>query len=309
MMAEIGMWDAECKAFKDVMSIELLLAKTQDLSQKFEEWPHLQDKNLDILKWISEENPVSDHSNVRNKLGELYWNTVKWFLEPEDEEGNHYTWWKKSRSGCLWLKGPVGTGKSCLTSIFVEDLEDSLESDVVAFYYASKSQQTLSGTTTLAVLASLLSQLACSSNGIDMSDSIKTRYKEAITHGAKSPKITIGDCINIIPQVLHDRGPTFIVIDALDEYEKPNELLRHLRDILAQSEHVRIFMSSRMEVRVRDTFNNVVEISTASKEASEDIYNYILKELNRRDRRNPDVISIDMAERMVHLLTSFAQGM
>jgi hypothetical protein len=42
---------------------------------------------------------------------------------------------------------------------------------------------------------------------------------------------------------------------------------------------------------------------------SEDIKEYIRKELQRKERRNPKLITDELAERMVNILTQRAQGM
>ncbi|MCJ1393148.1 hypothetical protein MMC18_006020 [Xylographa bjoerkii] len=309
MIAEIDRRDAGCKAFQDVMSTGLLLVKIQELTEKFETWSNLQNENIKILRWISEDNPAIDHNNVRTKLGSRYFDTGKWLLNPEKGHENHYRRWKRTIKGCLWLKGSVGTGKSCLTSIVIEDLAESQDNDIVAFYYASRSQQTTSGTAILVILQSLLSQLACSSNGIDMSESVKARYEAAIVHGSRNPKITIEDCIALIPQVLLEYNTSFIIVDAVDECEKPTELLRCLRDILARSQNVRLFLSSRMDVRVKEMLPSVIEVCSDTIDTSKDINNYIVKELHRGERRNPDVISSAMAENMIRTLDSLSQGM
>lgn len=75
-----------------------------------------------VMEWVSPIPYERDHADVRQKLGDVHFNSGHWLLEHP-----HFVSWKEWKDDCccLWLCGSVGTGKSSLTSILIESLVSS----------------------------------------------------------------------------------------------------------------------------------------------------------------------------------------
>jgi DNA replication protein DnaC len=82
--------------------------------------------------------------------------------------------WKQSRQGEIWLHGTVGTGKSCLTSIVINDLIETFTDERLAFFYCSREY------TPIDVFRSLVAQLSTSANGESITADIKAYYESKI---------------------------------------------------------------------------------------------------------------------------------
>jgi len=54
---------------------------------------------------------------LKKKLRENNWGSGQWFLKSPI-----FSEWENVITGAFWLKGSVGTGKSCLTSLVVRKL-------------------------------------------------------------------------------------------------------------------------------------------------------------------------------------------
>lgn len=107
--------------------------------------------------------------------------------------------------------------------------------------------------------------------------------------------------------VEHER--TAIVIDGLDECEEEMQLLRSLYGIWRRYPNLQVFLTSRLHVDVLEVFPKITTVQSDFGKTSKDIKEYIRKELQRKDRRNAKVITDELAERMVEILTQRAQGM
>jgi hypothetical protein len=147
------------------------------------------DINEKIGLWLSGHEYGADHDRARNALGSAYTKSGQWLLE-----GASYLNWKDSdslTSSVFWLRGPVGTGKSSLTSIVVQNHLEGLGSSAqerVAYFYCSESTQP--STTSLMVLRSLFLQLAWSSDGLTLHDEVKNTYATANgTSGSGRPDV------------------------------------------------------------------------------------------------------------------------
>ena len=333
MFTKMKAADQNCQAFIAVKSTQLLLKRLQSLPQGFdrdlyEKWQadrvrgdaimrqwidnridasqaH-QDQNDKIINWISDVKVGHDHRVVRERLGDTYWSSGQWFLNPPAGEINLFERWKLSHRGQLWLQGSVGTGKSSLTSIVINHLIENSPRIRLAFHYCSRNS---TANAPLAILRSLVAQLAWSSDGLEVSDLIKKmRKKQSEQRNMDSP-FPVSDCVDLLVALIAIHGPTIIVLDGLDECEGPMTLLWRLFDVWAKSPHLKVFFSSRQGVEISKAFPDAVVIRTESEKSASDVQRYIKKELSRKERRNDKVVSDELAERMVAILTQLSDGM
>ena len=100
------------------------------------------DEVTQVARWVSAISVELDHRDVRAKLGPQHHCSDGWFLDdPRVRAWRNWDWNESSQ--CLWLRGGVGTGKSSLVSILIQDLISSAEG-CVAFFYCSKKADKIS---------------------------------------------------------------------------------------------------------------------------------------------------------------------
>lgn len=100
------------------------------------------DEVTQVTTWVSAISVELDHRDVRAKLGTQHHSSGGWFLD--DSRVRAWKQWDWNKSGqCLWLRGSVGTGKSSLVSILIQDMISSADS-LVAFFYCSKKADKIS---------------------------------------------------------------------------------------------------------------------------------------------------------------------
>lgn len=281
----------------EIRDISKSLARLQD------DWEKKQTENARVIKWISEIQVGEDHERVRNKLGSRYWDAGQWFLS--NPEFRH---WKRTLQGQLWLQGSVGTGKTSLASIVINELVKSNDEQSIAFYYCSRSAGAVSNSPTT-IFRSLVAQLACTSDGEDIYHVIREWYRRDAKRFVTGSRLSLAECEDLLVTLMNLRGKTVIVIDGIDECTEPMQLLRALHQIWSKFSQLKLFLTSRLDVAVSEIFPSIPTVKSDFAKTTTDIRNYIEEELNREDRRNVKVITDELAERMVNILTQRAQGM
>lgn len=93
------------------------------------------DEIAQVTRWVSAVSAELDHHDIRQKLGEAHFSSGGWLLDHPLVQA--WKGWVEADSRCLWLKGGVGSGKSSLVSILIEDLLRSPDG-LVAFFYCSR---------------------------------------------------------------------------------------------------------------------------------------------------------------------------
>ncbi|KAJ7819608.1 ankyrin repeat-containing domain protein [Mycena olivaceomarginata] len=136
----------------------------------------------------------------------------------------------------------TGAGKTIICSTVIEDIL-AIPGDVLAyfyFYYGEADKQSLRG-----MLSSIISQLE--EKLLDAPSPLLTLYQK-LGSGAHQPRIPeLTACLKSLIITLSAR-PIFIVLDALDECSKPDELAPVLCDLLQWAEgRLHVFVTSRPE--------------------------------------------------------------
>lgn len=234
--------------------------------------------------------PVYDsHNAIRTRLGSRYWNSGQWLINDP-----MYLSWKKSQDGIFWLQGAIGTGKSCLTSIVTESfLED--ENVRLAFYYCSSSS---SRNRPMDILRSILAQLISISGPIE--NSILDDLPRSI--------VTDTNCMDSLPLVLEHASNTVLIIDAMDECADYIELLSVLGR-LRNGTGLRLFFSSRPDIRIKDLFPKLSSIVITPEKSSQDMEAFIQCELELPERRMRSAMTEDLANRLEKVLLKRAKAM
>ena len=198
------------------------------------------------------------------------------------------------------------------SSVVVEDCLSQAATrsgENLAFFYCSDEGPNRNRPTW--ILRSILAQLMCSPNNLE----VPTRLMELYEPSRKIPdehvvRLTADECVNMLREVISQAKETTVVIDALDECEDPDELLLSLKEVEeGNPRRTRLFLSSRMHVRVSKIYESCVIISTPGANEA-DLAFYIRNEVgNRKTRRLLDGKRPDLEGRLIGTLTRQSQGM
>ena len=235
----------------------------------------------DILMWLSPIQYGSDHDFVRNKLGTRYHDSGSWLLQ--GKAFKDWQTWDVSSKPVFWFKGHVGTGKSSMVSMVIQnrlaDLGPSHEERLAYFYCSGKTQQPQGP---LDVLRCLVSQLAWSSDGQTLAHSINELFeKDKSNAGVGKPDMEC--CIELLKVLTKDCPKVTIILDALDECSDWWTLIDSLKWILRKNGNIKLFLTSRMHVEIDDLIHDCVIVGPAAN--VDDVQTFIKTEVLKRDRR------------------------
>lgn len=333
MLKKLQSADANCQSFVSIKSTEQLLKQIRLIPEGydrklFDDWKENQTKSDEILRqwidnrlrqsedqqeenqktvrWISDTRVGEDHAAARERLGSSYWNSGQWLLNPPGDQKSSLEDWKLSGNGQLWLCGSVGTGKTSLMSILIDDLIRNQPQIRLAFCYCSKNSAM---NTPVEILKSLLAQLSWTTNGFDIAEDIRKIYVQRATGLSRDSSLSVSECVDLLATLIRKFGPTIIVIDALDECKSPMELLRKLSELGDKTQELKFLFSSREGVQVTRIFPGAQLVSIDSHKSLEDIERYITTELSRPERCNSEIITDKLAKRMKDVLLKLSDGM
>lgn len=167
-------------------------------------------------------------------------------------EGETYQQWKSHPNSFLWLNGKPGCGKTILASTVIEDLQASLKcspSAVIFFYFSFTDSQKQKFDR---ALRSLLIQLY---HGNESARGIMEELYTSCKKGSEQPNIIALEAT--LFKIIQKVGEMFIVLDALDECESREGLLRWLRGLRDNDINVHVLATSRPEIDIRAEFEEL----------------------------------------------------
>ncbi|KAJ7059432.1 hypothetical protein C8F01DRAFT_1370371 [Mycena amicta] len=187
-----------------------------------------------IRSWLKAPDARTNH----NTAWELHdGNTGNWLLRSFE-----YKSWKSTSSSLFWINGKPGAGKTIICSTVIEDLLVTPGSVLAYFYfyYGEANKQSPRG-----MLCSLISQLE---EQLLHAPSPLLGLYQKLGSGAHEPSIPeLTACLKSLVIALSAR-PIFIVVDAVDECAKPNDLAPILHDLLDSAHScMHVFVTSRPE--------------------------------------------------------------
>lgn len=256
-----------------------------------------------ILEWVSPINHFQDHTDIRNLIGDTYLESGRWLLQNETE----FLPWKKSKDGVLFLQGVVGSGKTSLTSITIQQI---LGTEPIAFFYCSANASPREPARTIHnetsnIFQNILAQCALLTDGT-ISEHVQTSFEHTDRQSAGGCDMTLGTIMSTLKEVLQERGDeqmTF-VFDALDECKDQGEFLTCLADLMDSARNLRVFISTRFGIDVGQFFGSYLSISVGAQN-SNDIRTYVESEVTRRGSSS---MSADQAVRLKNALNTQADG-
>ena len=300
-------------------------------------------ENARILSWICDYIPGRDHQDVmvHKKMGTQYAHSCQWLLDHDE-----YCSWRFGEDqglSTLWVYGSVGTGKTSLVSRIIEwhlqglqpetsethraaRLKDPVDQRIrqadpeyfgsVAYFYCVRQGQDQSGTDPAVILRSLVRQLAWSSDGSSTSPPIRTFYDKWRYERPGSGRLSLEECSGLLTELISSYSntssysSTTIILDALDECEKPYELLRALKTIANSSTgKIKLFVSSRLNVKVCSVLIPRSKIDIQSQDTSKDMDIFLHTEVKKGDRCLLKGNFPKLEDRLIEVLRDRAQGM
>ena len=269
-----------------------------------------QNAALMVTGLISDISVGQDHEDIRTRLGPQYWDSGQWIFKSRQ----YLDWTSCNSSSILWLQGPVGVGKSCMTSIVIQKfLADAIDNRV-AFFYCSQQHNSSAD-----VLRSLLAQMSYGTDGelvqpvrdwFELQTGLPFRTSKELQasippHLAR--KISSKECVELLSEILPLTKQTTLIIDALDECQDHDELLDHLKEMQEQFSKLKIFVSSRMRIYRKSEFiySNVIERF----DSKSDLSHFIDCEIHSAARRARSGMTSSQANVLRKLLMSRADGM
>ena len=269
-----------------------------------------QDAALMVTHLISDISVGQDHEDIRTRLGSQYWDSGQWLFK----SSQYHNWTTCDSSSILWLQGPVGVGKSCMTSIVIQHFLAHAIDNRVAFFYCSQQHSSSAD-----VLRALLAQMSYGTDGdlvqpvrkwFELQTGVPFRTNKKL-HTSVLPhlsrRISSKECVELLGEIIPYTTQTAFIIDALDECHDHYELLRHLKEMQEKFSNLKIFVSSRMGIypKYKLIHRNVIEHF----ESSFDMIHFIDCEIHSPARRDQSGMTPAQAKLLRKLLVSKAHGM
>ncbi|KAJ2993973.1 hypothetical protein NUW58_g1677 [Xylaria curta] len=238
-------------------------------------------EDTQILDWLTSADYGTQQTDYlrRRQPG-----TGQWLLDSDQ-----YQTWREGPKKTLFCPGIPGAGKTILTSIVVDDLENyfcSESTTAVAYVYCNykrRGEQTVES-----LLCSLLKQLAhCQPS---LPHSVTKLYKR---HKRKGTQPSFDEISEALESVALQNSRVFIIVDALDECQASDGCrAKFLAAIfnLQKKTGVNIFATSRMVSEVTKQFEASPSIEIRATEG--DIRRYLeghLSQLSNCVRNRPDL--------------------
>ncbi|KAK6501920.1 hypothetical protein TWF481_009739 [Arthrobotrys musiformis] len=260
-------------------------------------------RNDKVLRWIGGSDYhgyISQHKLIRMKL-HRYGGLGTWLLKSPQ-----FGSWENNSSDAwpvFWLRGGVGTGKSCLSSQVIEWFRQHhlREEQHLAYYYCSENVGSDD------VLRSLVLQLALSADATTVDRLVADIYDS----GNRSKQLEIDtETYKLLEKLVNRHTKVVIVVDGLDECKEPLRLLQVLHDIqVASNQKLKLFLSSRMHIKVEEKFRNFNGVIINEGITSEDMARYIDLEVRHSENRLLNGAYPDLENRLSQALTDNSQGM
>lgn len=308
MMQEIDEQNSQCQRY------QILVFNAHEKLQAAKASAQRETNNIDMfVSTLSRVEVKKDHEHVRYRLNSEYWGSGQWFFDSEE-----FTTWKQKPGSVLWLRGPVGVGKSCLTSEVIERTLSRVTDEQVAFFYCSE-QHSESQAKSTDIISSILKQLArdakddlapplddwCSKSHDNNIRKLKRR--ENFLDTISGPILSQMECNDLLSQVLISGGQKIIIIDGLDECKDPAALIRYFGEIHSSSKNSRFFFSSRFGVSLDGQFPDAILVEHMNNSA--DVENYINREIESDRRIEGSGITVAQRVELRALLLRHARGM
>lgn len=257
-----------CAVGKDIKRIQSVTRDTKIGVESLKSDNHLNK----VEKWLASPDPSSNLNEAQKKRQE---GTGKWFLQSKP-----FQEWKSGRHQYLWLHGIPGCGKTVLSSMIIEHLNQQLDSSdaVLNFFFdfSDTDKQSLDK-----LVRSLTAQLY---GKCEKSQKALDKLFSSCEDGRRQP--TFEPLFDTFLQMVTHVKKVQIVIDALDECNTRSDLLSWMED-LANSSHagLHVLATSRKEEDIESELKRWLHrdniIAVEKDHVNDDICAYIHERLQQ----------------------------
>ncbi|KAL9036503.1 MAG: hypothetical protein Q9214_006104, partial [Letrouitia sp. 1 TL-2023] len=247
-----------------------------------------------IFDWLSTTHYSQKHHEMRKKR---LMNTGKWLLECDTFKN-----WKQQRYITLCCTGDPGVGKSVLTSLVIDNLQDSYASDVEMLAYFYFDYQTSQTQTAGAFICGILRQLLGSMSFLPKS--LLSFYAEH--KNERAPEFQ-DELRNILLELFNEFESHIVIIDAFDECQNPSDR-KAILNVLTQLESrgARLFITSRPHCP--DIFQAFESKEVLPVKAHEhDIRAYCRSSIDLNDT-TAELVDNSSREQILNTIATHAQG-
>jgi hypothetical protein len=250
---------------------------------------------LEILDWLT---PIDYGSEQSDNLRRRQAGTGQWLLDSAQ-----YQTWLKTKKKALFCPGIPGAGKTILTSIVVDDLNQRFFKNTsigIAYIYCDFRKQ--SEQTADDLLASLLRQLAGSQPFLPACvNDLHDRHKWQRT------RPLLDELSEVLQSVVGIYSRVFIVVDALDECQvSDGSRSKFLSEIFSlQIRGANIFATSRPIPEITENFEGNLTLQIHARE--EDVRRYLDGQMFRLPRFVTD--NVELQEEIKTEIINSVDGM
>ncbi|KAJ5520473.1 Velvet factor [Penicillium fimorum] len=273
------------------------------------------DKSLNAITDELDEEPYEQHhEQTKNDVLE---GTGMWLLR----DPTFLHWKNESASSIFWLYGDIGSGKSKLTSLVVDNAENAFRSSLSqapVYFYCLRSTTEPARSDPSKILASIARQLSTIQSGGPLLDAAIEVYKLREQNAHALGPLRLDESKNLILKLLEQYKDTTItiVIDALDECNETSrgslvdalEFLRKASPCL-----LKIFISSRKNPDIAYKLDSHQKLCLSPDRNSNDIHIFVQSEVKRLIE-NGSLLRFstrkeELRDKIIHELSYDAKGM
>jgi hypothetical protein len=217
-----------------------------------------------VAQWLT---PINFSATQSDIISRRHKGTGLWLLNSEK-----YKTWIRGRDLTLFCPGIPGAGKTMMSAIVVNDLQNSFDSNDrigIACLFCSHKNQNKERSTDL--FASLLKQLV--QEKPILPDIVEALYK---SHTKRNTRPSFNEVSEVLCSVVDSYSKVFFIVDALDECTNINrtrEDLLHEIFQLQNQKGISLFVTSRFSPEIEKEFKGrtLLEIRASD----EDVQRYL----------------------------------
>lgn len=174
----------------------------------------------------------------------------------------------------LWIYARPGAGKTVLSSRLIDHFDsDNMAPSLPVFYFFCKNTDTDKNTST-AVMRSLLYQLYKSTKDQGMHQSLKDDLGLALDQSGQRKAVNFATMWQLFSTHIKQCSATLIILDALDECQDLDPLIRGLK-LISTLSIIKIIVTSRKESHLDKHLINNVSLEITPEDINADIDAFI----------------------------------
>jgi hypothetical protein len=179
--------------------------------------------------------------------------------------------WQNGSCKTLFCPGIPGAGKTLLASIVINHLLNTFRNENIGVAYVFCNYQSQGKQTPLAIFSSLLEQMLIQRNSIP--DNLQRLYDH---HISRRTRPTFDDVFNLLRSEIRTFDQTFVVVDALDEYNNDNGIQKYMVHRLLELQELskmNLLVTSRFVHQIEAYFQQAAQVEIRAD--GEDVRRYI----------------------------------